>query len=118
MIVNVAGPYMLAEGEAQLFRRLDCDYPFAAHQLLEVLVDACIWCKAHYVDVSMEAGYSCVFSRAEFNRIPASGSLESPGEGQHSLPHVHFSINLASELEQELHRYAMDVGISVLEQLS
>ena len=22
----------------------------------EVLVDACIWCKAHYVDVSMEAG--------------------------------------------------------------
>eukprot|EP00440_Ansanella_granifera_P052683 gb/GFBE01057123.1/.p1 GENE.gb/GFBE01057123.1/~~gb/GFBE01057123.1/.p1 ORF type:complete len:553 (+),score=138.85 gb/GFBE01057123.1/:1-1659(+) len=34
VIVNIAGPYMLTEGE--------------------VLVDACIWCKADYVDVSME----------------------------------------------------------------
>eukprot|EP00931_Biecheleriopsis_adriatica_P061744 TRINITY_DN37143_c0_g1_i1.p1 TRINITY_DN37143_c0_g1~~TRINITY_DN37143_c0_g1_i1.p1 ORF type:complete len:549 (+),score=137.68 TRINITY_DN37143_c0_g1_i1:113-1759(+) len=34
VVVNVAGPYMLTEGE--------------------VLVDACIWCKADYVDVSME----------------------------------------------------------------
>ncbi|CAL1164545.1 unnamed protein product [Cladocopium goreaui] len=38
VIINVAGPYMLAEGE--------------------VLVDACIWCKAHYVDVSMEVPWS------------------------------------------------------------
>ncbi|CAJ1432328.1 unnamed protein product [Effrenium voratum] len=38
VIVNVAGPYMLAEGE--------------------VLVDACIWCKAHYVDVSMEVPWN------------------------------------------------------------
>lgn len=38
VIVNVAGPYMLAEGD--------------------ILVDACIWCKAHYVDVSMEVPWS------------------------------------------------------------
>jgi len=38
VVINVAGPYMLAEGE--------------------VLVDACIWCKAHYVDVSMEVPWS------------------------------------------------------------
>merc|ERR1740123_294713 len=34
VIVNCAGPYMLSEGE--------------------VLVDACIWCKTDYVDVSQE----------------------------------------------------------------
>lgn len=34
VVVNLGGPYMLSEGE--------------------VLVDACIWCKADYVDVSME----------------------------------------------------------------
>lgn len=34
VIVNCAGPYMLTEGE--------------------ILVDACIWCKTDYVDISME----------------------------------------------------------------
>jgi len=34
VVVNCAGPYMLAEGE--------------------VLIDACIWCKTDYVDISME----------------------------------------------------------------
>jgi len=34
VIVNCAGPYMLTEGE--------------------VLIDACIWCKTDYVDISME----------------------------------------------------------------
>jgi len=38
VIVNVAGPYMLTEGE--------------------VLVDACVWCKTDYVDVSMEVPWS------------------------------------------------------------
>jgi len=38
VVVNVAGPYMLTEGE--------------------VLVDACIWCKTDYVDVSMEVPWS------------------------------------------------------------
>mmetsp|Transcript_263 Transcript_263/g.473 ORF Transcript_263/g.473 Transcript_263/m.473 type:complete len:486 (+) Transcript_263:36-1493(+) len=37
-IVNLAGPYMLSEGE--------------------VLVDACIWCKTDYVDVSQEIPWS------------------------------------------------------------
>lgn len=34
VIVNCAGPYMLTEGE--------------------VLIDACVWCKTDYVDISME----------------------------------------------------------------
>jgi len=34
VIVNCAGPYMLTEGE--------------------ILVDACIWCKTDYIDISME----------------------------------------------------------------
>lgn len=38
VLVNVAGPYMLTEGE--------------------VLVDACIWCKTDYVDVSQEVPWS------------------------------------------------------------
>lgn len=38
VIVNVAGPYMLTEGE--------------------VLVDACIWCKTDYVDISQEIPWS------------------------------------------------------------
>merc|ERR1719356_271978 len=38
VIVNCAGPYMLTEGE--------------------VLIDACIWCKTDYVDVSQEVPWS------------------------------------------------------------
>merc|ERR1719197_2307473 len=38
VIVNLAGPYMLTEGE--------------------VLIDACIWCKADYIDVSLEIPWS------------------------------------------------------------
>merc|ERR1740120_139807 len=38
VIVNCAGPYMLAEGE--------------------VLIDACIWCKTDYVDISQEVPWS------------------------------------------------------------
>lgn len=38
VIVNVAGPYMLTEGE--------------------VLIDACIWCKTDYVDISQELPWS------------------------------------------------------------
>eukprot|EP00933_Yihiella_yeosuensis_P015237 TRINITY_DN13361_c3_g1_i1.p1 TRINITY_DN13361_c3_g1~~TRINITY_DN13361_c3_g1_i1.p1 ORF type:complete len:572 (+),score=132.44 TRINITY_DN13361_c3_g1_i1:175-1890(+) len=38
VVVNMAGPYMLAEGE--------------------VLVDACVWCKADYVDISLEVPWS------------------------------------------------------------
>merc|ERR1712187_545219 len=38
VIVNCAGPYMLTEGE--------------------VLIDACIWCKTDYIDVSQEVPWS------------------------------------------------------------
>merc|ERR1711972_114110 len=38
VVVNAAGPYMLTEGE--------------------VLIDACIWCKADYVDISQELPWS------------------------------------------------------------
>lgn len=38
VIVNAAGPYMLTEGE--------------------VLIDACIWCKTDYVDISQEIPWS------------------------------------------------------------
>lgn len=38
VMVNLAGPYMLTEGE--------------------VLIDACIWCKADYIDVSQEIPWS------------------------------------------------------------
>jgi len=38
VVVNCAGPYMLTEGE--------------------VLVDACVWCKTDYVDISMEVPWT------------------------------------------------------------
>merc|ERR1712151_430970 len=38
VIVNCAGPYMLTEGE--------------------VLIDACIWCKTDYIDISQEIPWS------------------------------------------------------------
>lgn len=38
VVVNVAGPYILTQGE--------------------VLVDACVWCKTHYIDISAELPWS------------------------------------------------------------
>merc|ERR1719454_2455674 len=60
VIVNLAGPYMLTEGE--------------------VLIDACIWCKTDYVDVSQEIPWSLRVKELHRHAIDA-GVMVVPSAG-------------------------------------
>jgi len=60
VIVNLAGPYMLTEGE--------------------VLIDACIWCKTDYVDISQEIPWSLRIKELHRHAIDA-GVMVVPSAG-------------------------------------
>lgn len=60
VIVNLAGPYMLTEGE--------------------VLIDACIWCKTDYVDVSQEIPWSLRIKELHRHAVDA-GVMVVPSAG-------------------------------------
>lgn len=60
VVVNLAGPYMLTEGE--------------------VLIDACIWCKTDYVDVSQEIPWSLRIKELHRHAVEA-GVMVVPSAG-------------------------------------
>jgi len=79
VVVNVGGPYMLTEGD--------------------VLIDACIWCKTDYVDVSQELPWS-LRTKELHNYAREAGVIVVPGAASNAYTDLGVYL-LAKKIREE-----------------